>query len=80
MYGGLNFMIDYPLATDTWDDNEYAAINRVINSNRFTMGPEVEKFENEFAEYFGSKYAVMVNSGSSANIPTKFTLFIFFIS
>ena len=61
-------MIDYPLATDTWDDKEYGAINRVINSNRFTMGPEVEMFEKEFAEYFGSKYAVMVNSGSSANL------------
>ena len=61
-------MINYPLATDTWDDKEYGAINRVIKSNRFTMGPEVEMFEKEFAEYFGSKYAVMVNSGSSANL------------
>ena len=61
-------MINYPLATDTWDNNEYDAINRVINSNRFTMGPEVEMFEKEFAEYFESKYAVMVNSGSSANL------------
>lgn len=61
-------MINYPLATDTWDDKEYGAINRVINSNRFTMGPEVEMFEKEFAEYFESKYAVMVNSGSSANL------------
>jgi CDP-6-deoxy-D-xylo-4-hexulose-3-dehydrase len=61
-------MINYPLATDTWDDEEYKAINRVIKSNRFTMGPEVEMFEKEFAEYFGSKHAVMVNSGSSANL------------
>ena len=61
-------MINYPLATDTWDDKEYDAINRVINSNRFTMGPEVEMFEKDFAEYFESKYAVMVNSGSSANL------------
>ena len=61
-------MINYPLATDTWDDEEYGAINRVIKSNRFTIGPEVEMFEKEFAEYFGSKYAVMVNSGSSANL------------
>ena len=61
-------MINYPLATDTWDDKEYGAINRVINSNRFTMGPEVEMFEKDFAEYFESKYAVMVNSGSSANL------------
>ena len=32
------------------------------------MGPEVEKFEKEFASYFGSKYAIMSNSGSSANL------------
>lgn len=32
------------------------------------MGNEVEKFEKEFAEHFGSQYAVMVNSGSSANL------------
>lgn len=61
-------MIDYPLAADTWGDEEYGAINRVIKSNRFTIGPEVELFEEEFAQYFGSKYGVMVNSGSSANL------------
>ena len=61
-------MINYPLAADTWDDAEYAAINRVIKSNRFTIGPEVATFEKEFAEFFGSEYAVMVNSGSSANL------------
>ena len=61
-------MINYPLAADTWDEKEYEAINRVIKSNRFTIGPEVEMFEKEFAEYFESKYAVMVNSGSSANL------------
>lgn len=61
-------MINYPLAADTWDEKEYEAINRVVESNRFTIGPEVEMFEKEFAEYFGSKYAVMVNSGSSANL------------
>ena len=61
-------MINYPLAADTWDNDEYDAIDRVIKSNRFTIGPEVEKFEVEFAEFFGSKYAVMVNSGSSANL------------
>ena len=67
-------MINYPLATDTWDDKEYNAINRVIKSNRFTMGPEVEKFEEEFADFFGSDYAVMVNSGSSANLIAIYAL------
>jgi len=32
------------------------------------MGNKVELFEKEFAKYIGSKYAVMVNSGSSANL------------
>lgn len=32
------------------------------------MGSEVNTFEQQFAAYFGSKYAVMVNSGSSANL------------
>ena len=57
-----------PLATSTWDDEEYAAIQRVIDSDRFSMGPEVETFEKQFAEFFGAKYAIMSNSGSSANL------------
>lgn len=61
-------MINYPLAIDTWDEDEINAINRVIKSNIFTMGSEVEEYEKNFAEFFGSKYAVMVNSGSSANL------------
>lgn len=33
-----------------------------------TMGEKVKKFENEFARYIGVKHALMVNSGSSANL------------
>ena len=57
-----------PLATSSWDQEEYEAIQRVIESDRFTMGPEVEAFESDFAKFFGSKYAIMSNSGSSANL------------
>ncbi len=60
--------VTYPLATETWDEKEYQALDRVIKSGRFTMGAEVKKFEQDFAQFFGSKYAVMVNSGSSANL------------
>lgn len=59
---------NFPLATTSWDENEYAAINRVVNSGKFSMGEEVFTFEKMFAEAMGSKYAVMVNSGSSANL------------
>ena len=58
----------YPLATATWDQAEYDAIQRVIASGMFTMGREVQAFEKRFAEYTGSTHCVMVNSGSSANL------------
>ena len=58
----------YPLATSSWGTEEIDAINDVVASGRFTMGEKVAQFEKEFAEYFGSKYAVMVNSGSTANL------------
>lgn len=58
----------YPLATATWDDKEYAALKRVIDSGSFTMGKEVASFEEQFAQKFSIKHAVMSNSGSSANL------------
>ena len=58
----------YPLATSTWGHEEIDAINEVIKTGRYTMGQRVKQFEKEFAEHFGSKYAVMVNSGSTANL------------
>lgn len=58
----------YPLATATWDDAEYKAIQRVVESGMFTMGAHVQEFEKRFAAYTGSRYCVMVNSGSSANL------------
>lgn len=58
----------YELADDTWSREEIEAILKVITSRRFTMGEKTREFEKMFAKYFGSKYAIMVNSGSSANL------------
>ncbi len=58
----------WDLAADTWGPEERAAINRVMDSGRYTIGPEVAAFEKAFAEYHGKRHAVMVNSGSSANL------------
>lgn len=58
----------YPLATSSWDQDEYAAMQRVIASDQFSMAEEVSNYEMKFAAAFGSKHAVMVNSGSSANL------------
>jgi CDP-6-deoxy-D-xylo-4-hexulose-3-dehydrase len=60
--------MNYRLSDDTWSQDEYDAIQRVIKSNKFTMGEEVIKYEKEFARKVGSKYAIMSNSGSSANL------------
>ncbi|MFL2980891.1 MAG: DegT/DnrJ/EryC1/StrS family aminotransferase [Methylophilaceae bacterium] len=58
----------YPLATATWDQKEIDAMQSVIESGNFTMGEKVSLFEKEFSKYIGSQNAVMVNSGSSANL------------
>jgi len=58
----------YELAASTWGPEEVAALHRVIDSNMFTMGENVRRFEQDFAATFGAKHAVMVNSGSSANL------------
>jgi CDP-6-deoxy-D-xylo-4-hexulose-3-dehydrase len=60
--------IKYQLASNTWDGLEEAAIARVIKSNQYTMGVEVSAFEDQFSKFVGMKHAVMVNSGSSANL------------
>lgn len=51
------------------DINEMVELaNWLYSSPRFTMGPVTEEFEKKFADYIGTKYCVMVNSGSSANL------------
>ena len=65
----------YPLATSTWDHREYQVLEEVIASGQFTMGARVKAFEEAFAGYIGSKFAVMVNSGSSANLLMIASLF-----
>lgn len=43
-----------------------SAVQRVLNSGMYVLGPEVEAFESEWANYCGSKYAVGVGSGLDA--------------
>lgn len=65
----------FPLATASWGKEEIDAMHRVIASGMFTMGAKVLEFERDFATYVGSKYCVMVNSGSSANLLMVAALF-----
>ena len=43
-----------------------AAALRVLRSGWYVLGPEVEAFEQEFADYTGRRYCVGVNSGLDA--------------
>jgi dTDP-4-amino-4,6-dideoxygalactose transaminase len=48
-----------------WDEL-MAAIQKVLKSGRFIMGPNVKAFEQEVAAYLGVKHAIGVNSGTDA--------------
>ena len=58
----------YELAADTWTEQEIEALQEVIASRRFTMGPKCRAFEEAFAAFHGKQHGIMVNSGSSANL------------
>jgi CDP-4-dehydro-6-deoxyglucose reductase, E1 len=58
----------YELSSTSWGQEELDAMQRVLRSGRFTMGEQVRLFEDAFAARFGMRHAVMVNSGSSANL------------
>jgi|SRR3989338_1759554 len=45
---------------------EEQAVLRVLRSGQLSQGPEVEAFEQEFAKYIGSSYAVAVSNGTTA--------------
>jgi CDP-4-dehydro-6-deoxyglucose reductase, E1 len=68
-------MDKYSLATSTWDQLELDAIQSVIDKDSYTMGNSVREFEEDFCKFIGSKYAVMVSSGSAANLVATAALF-----
>ena len=66
---------NYPLATSTWGKKELEAIQSVIDKDTYTMGSSVTQFERDFCKFMGSKYSVMVSSGSAANLIATAALF-----
>lgn len=51
-----------------FDKREIERVNKVLKSGWITQGKETKQFEEDFAEYYGVKHAIAVNSGSSANL------------
>ena len=54
------------------DKNDINSINNVLKRKLLTQGNEIVKFEKNLCQYFGSKYALAVSSGTAAlNIISK---------
>ena len=58
----------FPLVDSSYDNQEILRCIDTLLSGQLTMGHRVKEFETEFAKSIGCPYAVMVNSGSSANL------------
>ncbi len=57
-----------PYAKAVHDNAETKKVLSVLDEHRTIIGKETEEFEKRVSKHFGKKYAVMVNSGSSANL------------
>ena len=64
----------YPLLENAFSKDDILAAIEVILSRRVTMSEVTKSFEYEFGKYIGSKYVLMTNSGSSANLLAAFTM------
>ena len=62
----------YPLLENALSSEDLISGIKVIVSGQLTMSRKTKKFEKNFAKKIGSKYALMVNSGSSANLLATF--------
>ena len=65
---------DYPLLEKGFTKDDIIKGIEVLLSRKLTMSEITKKFEFAFSKFVGSKYALMVNSGSSANLLAAFAL------
>ena len=64
----------YPLLENAFSNYDILDGVKVLLSRKITMSKITKKFEAEFGKFIGSKYCLMVNSGSSANLLAFFAL------
>jgi CDP-6-deoxy-D-xylo-4-hexulose-3-dehydrase len=58
----------YPLLSNAFSKSDISCGIKVLKSKRITMSTITKNFEKQFAKKIGCKYALMTNSGSSANL------------
>ena len=61
-------LFQFPLVDSSYDNEEILRCIETLLSGQLTMGPRVKAFEEAFTALLGAEHAVMVNSGSSANL------------
>ncbi|MCF7888040.1 MAG: UDP-4-amino-4,6-dideoxy-N-acetyl-beta-L-altrosamine transaminase [Candidatus Omnitrophica bacterium] len=59
-------MKQIPYANQWIEEDDMLAVTNALKSSNLTQGPLIEEFEKNMAQYCGVKYAVAVNSGTSA--------------
>ena len=65
----------YPLVDYPFSKNDINSGRKILSMGKFiTMNKVTREFEKRFAKYLGVKYALIVNSGSSANLLSLFAL------
>lgn len=55
-----------PYSRQLIDKSDISAVSKVLKSDFLTTGPQVNIFEKKLENFFGSKYASVVNSATSA--------------
>ena len=55
-----------PYGTQNIEKEDIEAVIDTLNGEYLSTGPKIKEFEEKFAQYVGSKYAVAVNSGTAA--------------
>ena len=58
----------YPLIEDPFSNNDISEGIKVLKSKQLTISKKTVNFEKDFSSSLKSKYSLMVNSGSSANL------------
>ncbi len=59
-------LVDLAAQANSIHDDVVDAVSRVLHSAQFILGPEVEEFEDQFAEYCQTRHAVGVANGTEA--------------
>ena len=58
--------IKYPYSKQNIFEKDITAVIKAMRSTYITQGTEVEKLEKEISKTMGSKFAIIVNSGTAA--------------